>query len=83
MSDKTKTKKTNHRSLDELATAIDAMERRRIIEIGTMLLEAKAGHPKEFMKWVESRDWFSVATAERMMKVALLAQRFVKLTNLK
>jgi hypothetical protein len=77
------TETTNYRSLDDLAAAIHAAERRSIFEIGALLLEAKAGHPCEFLTWLAEEFEYSEDTAERWMKVALLGQRFRNLRNMK
>jgi hypothetical protein len=81
----TKTSKTNYRSLLELAAAIHAVERKSIFEIGALLLEAKAGHPGEFLAWRadEFKDAFSTNTAERWMNAERLRQKFPKIGELK
>jgi hypothetical protein len=73
----TKTKKTNYRSLHELAATIHKVERSSAFGCGALLLEAKAGHPGEFLKWLEEEfeDEISEDTAERWMNVARLDQR--------
>jgi hypothetical protein len=76
--------KTNHRSLLEIAADLHKVERSRIFESGELLLEAKAGHPKEFLKWLAEEEFdYSHKTAERRMAVVRLGQRFDKLSNLK
>jgi hypothetical protein len=77
------TKTTNYRSLRDLADAIHAIERSSVIECGTLLLEAKAGHPGEFLAWLAEEFEWSDNTAERWMSVARLGQQFPKLRNLK
>jgi hypothetical protein len=81
-----KTSKTNYRSLRELAAAIHAVERNSIFEIGAPLIEAKAGHPGEFLTGLASDEFeveYSEDTAERWMNVARLDQKFRNLRNLK
>jgi hypothetical protein len=80
------TKTTNYRSLREIADAIHTIERSSVFECGALLLEAKAGHPGEFLTWLadEFEDGISADTAERWMNVAQLDQRFPqRLRNLK
>jgi hypothetical protein len=66
---------TNYRSLDEIADELHKIERNSIFEIGALLIEAKAGHPGEFLKWVGEEFYYSEDTAERLMRVARLDQR--------
>ena len=75
-------RRTNHRSLREIADDLHKITRSSIFERGDLLLEAKAGHPGEFLTWLADED-YSEDTAERWMNVARLGQRFRNLRNLK
>jgi hypothetical protein len=83
-----KQKQKNVRTLDTIADNIHKLERGNIIDIGDLLLEAKAqcreehGHG-EWLDWLYAEFEWSVSTAERYMRVAGLSAKFVSLKNLK
>src|SRR5262249_60529384 len=77
-------KKTNGRPLDAIATDINALERRNVIEVGDLLLEARAQwEPGRWLAWLDAELDMSADSAERRMSVAKLAGRFRKLRNLR
>src|SRR4030095_14565915 len=78
------TKRKNVRSLDEIADGIHNLERANIIEIGYLLIEAKAQcQHGQWLQWVYSEFEWSVDTAQRYIKVAELSSKFRILRNLK
>jgi Protein of unknown function (DUF3102) len=77
------TKTKNVRSLDAIADEINKLERKSIIDIGDLLLEAKAQcEYGDWTGWLETEFDWSSDTASRYMKVAELGSRFRKLRNL-
>lgn len=77
-------KRKNVRSLDEIADGIHKLERRNIIDIGNLLLEAKAQcEHGQWLQWLYSEFGWSSTTAERYMKAADLASKFHILQNLR
>jgi hypothetical protein len=76
--------KKNTRSLSDIAVDIHALERRSIIDIGELLIEAQGQcEPGKWLAWLGAEFEWSVDTAGRYMSVAKLAGRFRKLRNLK
>src|SRR5262245_56639652 len=74
----------NTRTLDTIANDIHTLERKNIIEIGELLLEANAQcEHGEWLDWLLEEFEWSVATAERYMKVAKLCSNFRNPQNLK
>jgi hypothetical protein len=77
-------KRENVRSLDAIADNINKLERGSIIDIGDLLLEAKAQCDHgQWLGWLSAEFAWSVDSAERYMKVAELAVKFRRLRNLK
>jgi hypothetical protein len=74
----------NHRSLEEITAAYRAARSANIFVLGEILIEGEETHPGEWLAWVKDNeeDFGSVSSAERRRDAALLARRFVKLTNL-
>jgi hypothetical protein len=73
----------NTRSLDVIAGEIHALERKGVIEVGKLLLEANEQcEHGQWLAWLDANGW-SASTAERQMKVARMAAKFPKLANLK
>ncbi|MGY8631850.1 DUF3102 domain-containing protein [Bradyrhizobium sp. 14AA] len=73
----------NLRALATIAHEIHKLERKKIFEIGDLLLEARARcEYGEWMAWLEQFGW-SWDTADRYAGVAELASRFRNLRNLK
>jgi hypothetical protein len=78
------TKKRNASSpLDEIAVEINQLARGNIIDIGKLLLEAKAQcEHGEWLEWLDSEFDWSVTTAERYMASAELVAKFPTVGNL-
>jgi hypothetical protein len=79
------TKRKNVRSLDEIADKINQLQGGNIIEIGDLLLEAKAQQCEhgDWLEWLRHEFTWSADSAERYMNVAKLSAKFRKLRNLK
>jgi hypothetical protein len=78
------TKQKNVRSLDTIADNINQLQRGNIIEIGDLLLEAKAQcEHGGWLNWLDIEFDWSVDTAERYMAIAELASKFRSVRNLK
>jgi hypothetical protein len=78
------TKRKNVQSLDTIAEKIHGLERANIIDIGDLLLEAKAQIDHgDWLDWLRSEFEWSVNTAERYMKAAELRSKFSNLGNLR
>src|SRR3954451_3562042 len=76
-------KRKNERSLDTIADSIHRAERTNVIDIGDLLLEAKAQcEHGQWLAWLSAEFTWSEDTAARYMKVATLAARFRSLRNL-
>src|SRR4029079_12134575 len=68
----------NTRSLDTIASDINRLGRRNIIEIGELLIEAKAQleYGQSWHEWINAEFFASEDTAWRWMRVAELCSRF-------
>src|SRR6266576_4773079 len=76
-------KSSNARSLDAIADNINKLERGSIIDIGDLLLEAKAQcEHGDWLHWLYAEFDCSVDTAERYMRVAELSSKFRTVRNL-
>jgi hypothetical protein len=76
--------KRNARALDTIAADIHALLRTNIIGIGRFLNEAHgACEYGDWCQWLANEFEWSAKTADRYRAVATLADRFVKLSNLK
>src|SRR5215212_5951867 len=76
-------KRKNERSLDTIADSIHSAERSNIIDIGDLLLEAKVQcEHGQWLEWISAEFTWSVSTADRYMRVAMLAAKFRSLRNL-
>src|SRR6516162_4800821 len=83
MNTKTKTK-TNLRSLDVIAGEIHQHMRDNVFAVGDLLIEAHAACAHgDWMQWLADNFALSPDTASRLMAVAMLANKFRKLRNLK
>jgi hypothetical protein len=77
-------KPKNIRSLDTIADSINRLARGNIIDIGDLLLEAKAQcEHGQWLDWLSAEFAWSVDSAERYMRVAELAAKIRSLRNLK
>jgi hypothetical protein len=77
-------KPRNVRPLDTIADKINRVARANVIDIGDLLLEAKAQcEHGEWLVWLYGEFGWSADTAERYMKVAELAGKFRRLRNLR
>jgi hypothetical protein len=77
-------KRKNVRPLDTIADNINRAARGNIIDIGDLLLEAKAQcEYGQWHGWLDAEFTWSADTADRYMMVAELAARFRSLRNLK
>jgi hypothetical protein len=75
--------KRNTRTLDAIASDIYRVEKRSVIEIGELLLEARPlCEHGQWIDWLEANGW-STSGADRYMKVAELAAQFSQLGNLR
>ena len=73
---------SNARPLADIADEIQKLERKRIFEIGDLLLEAQSQCPRgEWMAWLQEFGW-TWNTADRYAGVAALATKFPNLKNL-
>jgi hypothetical protein len=76
--------KKNTRSLDAIASDINRLGRNKIIEIGELLIEARA-HLENglgWLEWLDAQFFASVDTAERWVRVAEFCSRFRTVRNL-
>jgi hypothetical protein len=74
----------NARSLDEIADRINALEKANVIDVGELLVEARAQcEHGGWYAWLDSEFEWSEDTAERLMKVAKLASKYRNLRDLK
>jgi Protein of unknown function (DUF3102) len=78
-------KQKNVRPLDTIADSIHKLERGNIIDIGDLLLEAKAQcEHGDWLDWLDAEfKWWSEGAAERYMRVAKLSAKFCNLRNLR
>jgi Protein of unknown function (DUF3102) len=77
-------KPKNVRPLDTIADNINRVARGNIIDIGDLLLEAKAQcEHGQWLDWLYAEFTWSIDSAERYMMVAELAAKFRSLRNLK
>jgi hypothetical protein len=77
-------KRKNVRPLGTIADNIHQLVRGNIIDIGDLLLEAKAQCERgQWLYWLSAEFTWSVDSAERYMRVAQLAGQFRSLRNLK
>jgi hypothetical protein len=77
-------KQKNTRSLGAIADNIHKLSRKNIIDIGDLLLEAKAQcEHGDWLNWLDTEFDWSVYSAERYMKVAQLNAKFHNLRNLR
>jgi hypothetical protein len=58
------------KTLDEYRDEIAGVLNRTAIEIGTILIEAKYAHPRQFHKWVEEELPFAMNKAHQLMAIS-------------
>jgi hypothetical protein len=78
------TKQKNVRPLDEIADNIHKLERKSMVDVGDLLIEARSQcEHGEWLDWLQAEFEWSDTTAARYMAVANLVNKFPKLKNLK
>src|SRR5215510_11378372 len=78
------TKRKNARSLDTIADSIHKLEQKNIIDVGELLVEAKAQcEHGQWLDWLAAEFEWSVDAAERYIRVAERIGKFRRLRNLK